>query len=339
MTGATLGMSETYNKNSIPQKVALQSSFDFIEEGINALDVSNVSIIADYGSSQGANSIQAMRKIIDCLQKQKKSKIDPLVIHNDLPTNDWTSLHRLLNEDKTYHGVASGRSFYEQCLPTNSVAIGFCSTALHWLSKKPCNIPNNYSVDCLRNPKAYKLFQQQANIDYSNFLQHRSSELMSGGILILVMLCCNAEGKLGFQCNFDLLYKCAQLLPMTSNELDDFSIAVFFRSYEDCVDEKFCKQYSFELINSKSVLIPSPIYKQWEEKQITNDEFARLYTEFVRSWNESIVEQTLINNGRQQKEIPELLNRFWNSYEEKLRNEPEKGHSSGNYSYIILKKR
>ncbi|UJR24571.1 hypothetical protein I4U23_005946 [Adineta vaga] len=152
-------MSKTYNKNSIPQNVAIQSSFQVIKEAVDALDVFSVTIIADYGSSQGVNSIHAMKKIIDCLRKQKKSKIDPLVIHNDLPTNDWTSLHRLLNEDKTYHGVASGRSFYEQCLPTNSLSVGYSSTAIHWLSKKPCDISNHCRVDLIRNPNEYDAFR------------------------------------------------------------------------------------------------------------------------------------------------------------------------------------
>ncbi|UJR24573.1 hypothetical protein I4U23_005948 [Adineta vaga] len=337
MSGITLGMSTTYNASSTPQKAAIQSSFDFIEEGINALDVSNVSIIADYGSSQGANSIHAMKKIIDCLRKQKKSKIDPLVIHNDLPTNDWTSLHRLLNEDKTYHGVASGRSFYEQCLPTSSVSVGYSSTAIHWLSKKPCDISNHCAIDLIRSPKEYEVFRQQSFVDYSNFLKNRSSELIFGGVLILTMIC-SKEGRAENKELHNLLYECAQLLPMTTNELQDFTLPIFFQSYKEILDENLFKQYSFQLINSKIDLIASPIFTKWKDEEITTDEFIHATTSFVRSWSLSIIEQTFIKNGRTQNEIPQLLNEFWKIYEDKLRSQPDIGHNSTRYAYVVLKK-
>jgi hypothetical protein len=140
MTGGTLGMSKAYNSSSVLQKTAVQLSVKFIREGINALDGISVDIIADFGSSQGSNSISAMKTIINYLRETKKIVKQPLVIHNDLPTNDWTSLFHLLNKDKSYNGVASGRSFYEQCLPSNSLSIGYSSSSLHWLSNKPCNI-------------------------------------------------------------------------------------------------------------------------------------------------------------------------------------------------------
>jgi hypothetical protein len=89
---------------------------------------------------QGSNSISAMKTIIEYFREIKKIVKQPLVIHNDLPTNDWTSLFQLVNKDNSYNGVAIGRSFYEQCLPNNSLSICYSSSSLHWLSNKPCNI-------------------------------------------------------------------------------------------------------------------------------------------------------------------------------------------------------
>ena len=136
MAGTTLGMADGYNLNSLLQKSAIHLSNKFIEKAIDVLDVTSVNIIADFGSAQGANSLYAMKTIIDYLQKTKKLAKEPLIVHNDLPTNDWASLFQLLIKDNSYNGVASGRSFYEQCLPSNSLSIGHSSTALHWLSKK-----------------------------------------------------------------------------------------------------------------------------------------------------------------------------------------------------------
>jgi hypothetical protein len=140
------GMTGSYNSNSLPQLGAVQSSIPFIHQAIDALDIVSPSfpvIIADFGSSHGVNSMYAIKSIIDYIKQSKKSENPFLVIHNDLPTNDWTSLFNVLNQDKTYFGLSSGRSFYEQCLPSNLLTIGYSSTSIQWLSQKPCNISNH----------------------------------------------------------------------------------------------------------------------------------------------------------------------------------------------------
>jgi len=105
MTGGALGMSKAYNSSSVLQKTAVQLSIQFLKEAINALDGISVDIIADFGSSQGSNSISAMKTIIDYLRETKKIVKQPLVIHNDLPTNDWRSLFQLANKDNSYNMV------------------------------------------------------------------------------------------------------------------------------------------------------------------------------------------------------------------------------------------
>ncbi len=339
MAGTTLGMAETYNAHSFLQKVTIKLSAEFIQEAIDALDVTSVDIIADFGSSHGANTIYAMKTIIDYLRKRKNSMKNPLVIHNDLPTNDWTSLFQRLIEDNSYTGVAIGRSFYEQCLPNNSLSIGYSSTSLHWLSKKPCDVPNHCRIDSVEPSKECQAFKHQSYLDYSQFLQHRSCELIPGGVLILTIPCTNNQAKIGLENIFELLYKCAELVPFTSQELLNFTFPIYGRWYNECVDENLFTQYSFQLIRSGLVSVGSPLFKQWKEEQITSDEFIRSTTLFVRSWSESILQQTLTNNGRKEEDIPIILNRFWALYEDKIREQPEIGNFSMEYVYLILKKK
>jgi hypothetical protein len=33
--------------------------------------------------------------------------------------------------------LASGASFYQQCFPPASIDLGFCATAMHWLTNVP----------------------------------------------------------------------------------------------------------------------------------------------------------------------------------------------------------
>jgi hypothetical protein len=321
------------------QKFVVQSSIKFIEEAIDVLDVASVDIIADFGSSQGLNSIYAIKAIINYLQKTNKYIKEPFIVHNDLPTNDWKSLFQLLIEDNSYKGVASGRSFYEQCLPNNSLQIGYSSTALHWLSEKPCNVSNHCYIGLSEDFKEREAIKHQAYLDYCQFLQHRSHELVPGGVLILTIMGTNEQGETGFEGLKQILYECAQLLPLTSEELSDFTLPFYCRSYEECIDEKVFIQYSFELIKSKLASTSSPVFKQLKEEQISLDEFARSISLYVQGWSESILLQALMNNGRTKENISTILNQFWALYEGKVKDQPDVANFCLHHIYLILKKK
>src|SRR5262249_57496696 len=83
-------------------------------------------IIADYGSSQGHNSLAPMRAVIATL-RQRSSPATPIgIVHTDLPSNDFSALFTLLAEspDSYLRGAAEvypsaiGRSFYQPLFPT-----------------------------------------------------------------------------------------------------------------------------------------------------------------------------------------------------------------------------
>jgi hypothetical protein len=78
-----------------------------------------------------------MKTIIDYLRETNKLTDNQqiLAVHNDLSTNDWKSLFEVLQEKNEYYGIASGKSFYEQCLPNNCLSIGYSSTSIQWPSR------------------------------------------------------------------------------------------------------------------------------------------------------------------------------------------------------------
>ena len=175
-----LGMSDGYNENSSPQLAAVDSTMAYIREGVDVLDIqasSSTFVIADFGSAHGYNSMRAMKMIIGCLKEANKvtDERQILVVHNDLAANDWRKLFDLLNDKASYFGVANGRSFYEPCLPSKSVSIGYSSTSLHWLSRKPCNI-SNHCASLFARDDELRAFQEQARLDWTCFLEHRSRE-------------------------------------------------------------------------------------------------------------------------------------------------------------------
>ena len=76
--------------------------------------------------------------------------------------------------------TACGTSFYKQCFPTGSVMLGFSSTALHWLSKKPCDITDALLHVMITAPEEAGIFKEQAERDWETILLKRTAELAPG---------------------------------------------------------------------------------------------------------------------------------------------------------------
>ncbi|CAF3720825.1 unnamed protein product [Rotaria sordida] len=342
-TDATLVMGDGYNENCRPQLAAVDSTIPYIREAINALNIqpsSSPFIIADFGSAHGRNSMHVMKMIMQCVKEANKVEDEKqfLVVHNDIPTNDWTALFNFLNEDNSYYSVANGRSFYESCLPPNSLSIGYSSTSLHWLSRRPCNI-SNHCASLFAQGNELKAFQEQAHLDWTHFLEHRSRELISGGILILLIPCIDDQGSNGFDIVREFLYKCAQSL-LTPQELLDYTFPIHARSYSECIDDQLFARCSLELIKSDFGSVKMPFIKQWQNEQMTLDEFARSMTLYVRSWSESTLEQALLINNRSKQDIEQILNQFWSLYNHDARKQVDQLLDiCMNFTYLILKKK
>ncbi|CAF1075365.1 unnamed protein product [Rotaria sordida] len=343
MSSSIKGMAGCYNLNSRQQMRAVELSLPFIQQAIDVLDLSSLSstqllIIADFGSSHGLNSMYAMKAIIEYFKKSKNEQRSFLIVHNDLSTNDWTILFDLLNKDSSYFGLANGRSFYEQCLPSDSLSIGYSSTSIHWLSCKPCNISNHCALLFNTNDEFDK-FQQQARLDYSQFLEHRSNELILGGVLILCIHCINDKRLNGLEIAFNLLYKCAKLLSLTEQELFDYTIPVYYRTYSECIDEELFKKFSFKLIKSELSEARINILTRYQQGEVSLDEFAKDRTQFVRSWGEPSLRQALeMNDHRSEKDIEILLDQFWNMYEQEVKEHANQFDTSSPRIYLIVKK-
>ncbi|CAF3630023.1 unnamed protein product, partial [Rotaria sordida] len=306
-------------KRQIAQIILDDPRRTFIYSGIDALNITNSTslIIADFGSSHGQNSIQTMKIIIEYLTKMNKLRGSPLIIHNDLPMNDWTRLFQLLAEDNSYRGLANGCSFYEECLPRNCLSIAFSSASLHILSKKPCNI-NNHCYFHFANENEREIFKNQSKFDFNSFIKYRSQELQSGGILILNIPCVNENGEMGFNFYFDLIYKCAQLLTiLTSQELIDFTIPFYLRSLSECIDLELFNRYSLVLIKSELICLKSLIVDQYRHGQIRLDRFAKSLSMLMRPGTDLALKQALQINRRSSPDIERISTQFWSLFEEK----------------------
>ncbi len=163
-------------------------------------------VIADYGSSQGKNSLVPMQVAIRILRHRLGPTRPIFVFHIDQPSNDFNTLFEILaadpdsyalNEPNLY-SAAIGRSFYENVLPPGSVHLGWSSYAAVWLSRSPTSIPDHFIS--LRSTDAVRAeFARQGAQDWAAFLALRATELSNGGRLVVVLPGLADDGRSGFE--------------------------------------------------------------------------------------------------------------------------------------------
>ncbi|CAG9333804.1 unnamed protein product [Blepharisma stoltei] len=183
-----------YNEGSLLQRMLLLKASDSFGDCLShASSLSNDQIvIADYGSSEGFNSMIFLSRVLSKFRETSPQSI--LVVHNDLPDNNWVKTFKTLLEfEESYIKVpnvyfsAIGRSFYDQVLPNNSVHLGFSSAALHWLSRPLC-APDHVIPSASKDPEFKAIVAEVAHNDLVTLLRQRHKELVNSGRLIIQIL-------------------------------------------------------------------------------------------------------------------------------------------------------
>jgi hypothetical protein len=202
-----------YNAHSELQARSAQASDPILDAALReaAIPATGPITLADFGSSQGRNSLRPMGRALGVLIARAGAERDFVVIHTDQPHNDFASLFTLLQESKDSYlrdrprvfAYAIGRSFYGPLIPAGSLTFGWSSIALHWLSRRPAIAPNHLWFD--RGPHEVRdAFAAVAAEDWRSFLTHRARELAPGGQLVLVSGANDDEGQCGIEGVFDL---------------------------------------------------------------------------------------------------------------------------------------
>jgi hypothetical protein len=167
-------------------------------------------VIADYGSSQGKNSLAPVRAAIRCLRARVGPERPIIVVHVDQHANDFNTLFNVLHadperytmEDPSVFPSAIGRSFYENVFPREQVDLGWSSYAAVWLSRIPALIPGHF-VSVASTGAVRAAFDRQGADDWRSFLSLRARELRPGGRLVVVLPGLNDDGASGFEPLFD----------------------------------------------------------------------------------------------------------------------------------------
>jgi hypothetical protein len=187
----------SYNRHATSQAAAGALALPLLEKAVQALALDGGGspiVIADYGSSQGRNSLAPMRAAIAAFRERAPQPRPICVVHVDVAENDFSTLFDVLDtapdsyisDDPDVFPSAVGRSFYRSVLPPDHVHLGWSSYAAVWLSRAPTQIPDHFWIPSSTGA-VRAAFERQAADDWEAFLRLRALELRAGGRLVVTL--------------------------------------------------------------------------------------------------------------------------------------------------------
>lgn len=185
-----------YNQHSQQQANAATRGYELWQRALDEVPLHPAFRLADFGSSQGRNSLEPMRRAVESL-RSRQADLEIEVTHTDLPQNDFNSLIELVSGPDTYlrPGVYSGvrgASFYGPLFPDASLSLGWSSIATHWLSRAP-DMPGVIFSSLVSDP----CWKEQARQDWETWVACRSRELRPGGQVVMVNSAADDAGLSG----------------------------------------------------------------------------------------------------------------------------------------------
>lgn len=194
-----------YAEHSAPQEAYGGLGLEWLADaarGVEPLAAPAPLVIADMGAAGGGNSLLPMQRAIDAYREQAAAA-PVLVVHTDIPTNDFTALFELIESSPDSYlrsagvfALAIGRSFFGRLFPDEYLSLGWSSIAVHWLSDVPEPIPEHIYCS-FATGSAESALRAQSRRDWQLFLESRAAELRKSGRLVVVGGAARDDGSSG----------------------------------------------------------------------------------------------------------------------------------------------
>ncbi len=346
-----------YSAKTAGAKTAIDKTLKVIENALETIPSTEILKFADYGSADGGTSQEMWFNVIKLI-REKGDDRQIEILYTDLASNDFSTLFKTMqgmhgNSEFAFQNFFSnvyvhgcGTGFHQQLMANNSLTLGFSATAMHYVSERPCLIENHVHMTGA-NESERQLFKDQANKDWETILLNRSKEMINGGRFISINFgidekgrCLgNTGGHIMFN-NFAKNWKQLENQGLITNQ--EFINATFTQHYRTL--EEFKKPFeNKDSVVSKSGLVlkscetmitDCPYKMNYLENKDTmsSEEYARTLIPTMRSWSETVFKNALIN--RNENEISEIVDKFYDLYIEDVSNNPE-GHAM-DYVHVIM---
>ena len=337
----------------------INAAIPMVEEALLKMDLEekrNFSF-ADMGCADGGTSLQMISQLITTLRSNNPN-IEVKVHYTDQPNNDYNGLIQTvlglghfpsyLETHKRVYPLFSANTFYNQILPDSSLDFGFSATAMHWLSKKPCNLSNHVHMVGVEGEE-YLCFSEQGKKDWETILLHRARELRSGGQLVFLNFCRDKNGKyLGNTTGVNMFFNFAQIwqdfmeqgliredeyqkmtLPQYYNTVEEFSAPL--KNVENPV-----YQAGLRLKQIETHITACPFAEAFKEHQDAQ-RFAEEYIPTIRSWNESIFFGAL-DQERALEDREQIIQDYYQTYQNQVIASPEMHRMDYVHAFTVIEK-
>ncbi|MEM8569984.1 MAG: hypothetical protein AAGG56_03650 [Pseudomonadota bacterium] len=297
-----------YNRNSAPQMAAIDYVLPWLDRAVAELPLATGAQtigIADFGCSEGRNSIAVMQRVTQDLRRRTSDPI--LTVHSDLPTNDFSALFRDLRPDgqsvfgdDQISSCAVGGSMFDQLLPPSSLHLATTFNAIGFLSCRPVarlpgyilpNGPSHVRANGSVTEDERAIFARQAEDDIASFLEARANELVPGGKVLLQVFGADGDQRTCdgiYDALNDAVLETVEEGVITRDAYEAYYQPVYFRTLEEILAPVVAGRVPFRIEISESYTAPVPFN---EDFQRTGDvhAYAREYTNFYRAFTEAVL--------------------------------------------------
>ncbi|XP_078576710.1 uncharacterized protein LOC144862237 [Branchiostoma floridae x Branchiostoma japonicum] len=343
-----------YSDNALGYYNIMENAKPMVMAAINSMEIDpkHVFNIVDYGSADGGTSMPLFYQVIKKLRERYGDYPPIHVTYEDQPVADFKSLFMRLqgllpmpdNHSylKDFHNVyvgACGMSFFDQCFEDGFVNFGFSSTAMHWLSRGPCPLPDAVFHMVSSCGEAKEQFATQAAQDWETILLQRARELTPGGHMVIVNCTSDESGYYGggrwtfghvnmCQKLSSLWHNFAQRGKITKEEFVNTNMFAYWRSQEEMqapfVNENSrVRKAGLTLVSQETKPTPCAFQARWQKEGGDARQHAKQFVNMCRSWSNHAFHAGL-SNKRTEEEKEAILESFFKEYEDEVAAAPEK---------------
>lgn len=349
-----------YSLATIGARDVIDRATPQVLEALSAIDAGADShwCFSDMGCADGGTSLGLWRSVIETVRSGEGAAghKDIQIVYADQPGNDFNALVSILHGltrfesylpgAENVHVLESGSSFYLPILPEASLHLGFSATAMHWLSRKPCDIPGHIHM-VGADGDALNRFSAQAAADWEQILLHRARELKPGGALVLVNFCRDEQGRylgntegVNMFDHFNAVWQdylaeglirdseyLAMTLPQYYNTVEEFSRPLLERN-------SAVYQSGLRLKSIHTGVVRCPFAEDFRKHRDAH-RFAKAYVPTIRSWNESIFAGAL-SPERSEQERTALIESYYQRYQSDVEQSPEQHRMDYVHAYMTI---
>lgn len=330
----TDGMAGDYGSHSEYQRRVVETGAALVTGCVDALDVPTAPeplVFMDLGSATGRNSLVSMTTAVRAARR-RDTGVPIVCVHNDLLTNDWTSLFAAIAEDADGYlapelgpvfPTAAAGSFFSPTLPAGSVHLQMSFSAAHWLREAPVAPIRDGMYFSDARGAARREIAAQAARDWEMFVAARASDLRAGGRLIVQCVGTEVGDGVEHVTARELLAAMWAVAVGLADDglvdaaaVADYVFPVYARTVDEAAAPFAAPGSAFEVEEIHTAAVANPYLDAWRADGDTAT-YARSYAAFVRGFAESALRHGLLGDR------DDLVDEYFRRLEDRFRRHPE----------------